>query len=82
MQAKRTTPTLDARHTLRQATHLMIDTGAHTITVTSRGKPIGTVTIKDILEAVRNGHNTNTTFLSTIVKKQPLSPEKPTQKQR
>ena len=81
MQAQRTTPTLDARHTLRQATHLMIDTGAHTITVTAKGKPIGTVTIQDILDAVRNGHNTSTTLLSTIVKKQPLSPQKPTQKQ-
>lgn len=79
MQAQRTTPTLDARHTLRQATHLMIDTGAHTITVTAKGKPIGTITIQNILDAVRNGHNTSTTLLSTIVKKQPPTPQKPTQ---
>jgi len=81
MQAPRSTPSLDARHTLRQATHLMIDTGAHTITVTRKGEPIGTVTIQDILDAVRNGHNTSTTTLATIVKKQPLSPQKPQQKQ-
>jgi signal-transduction protein with cAMP-binding, CBS, and nucleotidyltransferase domain len=60
----------------------MIDTGAHTVTVTHKGKPIGTVNIQDILDAVRDGHNTSTTLLSTIVKKQPLSPQNPQHKQR
>jgi predicted transcriptional regulator len=82
MQAPRSTPSLDQRHTLRQAAHIMIDTGTHNITVTAKGKPIATLTIQDILDAVRDGHNTSTTTLQTIVKKQPLSPEKPTQKQR
>ena len=81
MQAQRTHPTLDQRHTLRRASHLLIDTGAHTITVTRKGEPIGTVTIQDILDAVRNGHNTSTTTLAAIAKKQPLSPQKPQQKQ-
>jgi len=60
----------------------MIDTGAHTITVTAKGESIGTVTIQDILDAVRSGYNTSTTTLATIARKQPLSPEKPEQKQR
>jgi len=74
MQAQRTHPTLDARHTLRKATHFMIDTGRHTITVTAKGEPIGTVTIRDILDAAHNGHNTGTTTLAVITGKQPLSP--------
>jgi len=82
MQPPRSTPSLDARNTLRQAAHIMIDTGTHTVTVTHKGKPIGTVNIQDILDAVRDGHNTSTTTLQTIVKKQPLSPQKPQQKQR
>ncbi len=80
MQAQISHPTLDETHTLRQATHVMIDTGTYTITVTSRGRPTATITIQDILQATREGHHTKTTFLSTIVKKQPLSPQKPTQK--
>jgi len=74
-------PTLDQNHTLRQATHLMIDTGTYTITVTENGTPTTTITIQDILQATRNGHNTKTTTLKAIAPKQPLSPQKPTQTQ-
>ena len=59
-------PTLDENHTLRQTTHLMIDTGTYTITVTSRGHPTTNITIQDILNAVRRGHHTGTTRLADI----------------
>ena len=68
-------PALDEGHTLRQTTRLMIDTRTYTITVTRRGQPTATLTIHDILNAVRDGHNTKTTTLAAITAKQPLSPE-------
>jgi len=44
----------------------MIDTATHTITVTAHGRPTATITIQDILDAVRAGKNTKTTRLADI----------------